>query len=298
MNLEYLTKCNVCGDEEIYFIDDENNICKCSKCEYIFDSPRPNEREIFKYYSRADKYGFWLSEEKERDILWKKRLGIVEKRAKAGMLLDVGAGIGQFLFFAGRKFNVRGTEISETALEIAKKKYSLDLIRGVVEDIDFDGVKFDVITMFHVLEHVANPMHTVKRCRELLKRGGFMFVAVPNDAINITTVLFNIRVIVKRFLLIFGIRRFKNYEFYSFPKLKLDGSLAEIHLSHFSPRVMARMIRKNGFKIMENTLDPYYTAVKGRGKFGSDLFYLFCLLINKIFRLNLYDTILITAKAD
>jgi SAM-dependent methyltransferase len=276
MILENLKRCNLCGSDNIASIDRNNNICQCRNCGYVFDNPRPTLDEIISYYSQSDKYDSWFAEEKERDLLWKRRLRMIKRHKKSGTLLDVGTGTGQFLFLAKNDFKVKGTEISESAIKIAKQKYNVDVIRGEIESIKLDS-KFDVITLFHVLEHVPNPSSTIKRCRELLNNEGVLIIAVPNDVFGILPI---VRRFVKHLLL---------------PKIALDGSRNEVHLSHFTPSVLEEFLERNGFIIIESTLDPYYVA-KGFKRFFHDLLYFFCLLVMKISRTNIYRTIWIAAK--
>lgn len=80
------------------------------------------------------------------------------KHAKHGSLLDVGVGIGQFLGMARNYFTeIAGTEVSSQAIEIAADKFSVNLISGRVESIDFQKKTFDNVALFHVLEHVHEP---------------------------------------------------------------------------------------------------------------------------------------------
>lgn len=276
MKLENLKRCNLCGSDNIAFIDRNNNICQCKNCGYVFNNPRPTLDEIISYYSRSDKYDSWFVEEKERDLLWKRRLRMIKRYKRSGTLLDVGTGIGQFLFFAKNDFEVKGTEISESAIRIAKEKYNINVTRGEIESIKWNS-KFDVITLFHVLEHVPNPSSTIKKCRELLNNEGVLIIVVPNDIIGILPI---VRRFVKHLLL---------------PRLTLDGSQNEIHLSHFTPSVLQGFLERNGFIIIEITLDPYYAA-KGFKRFFHELLYFFCLLVMKAFRTNIYRTIWIAAK--
>lgn len=290
MKLEYLEKCNICESNNIISIDKNYNICKCLDCGYIFDNPRPIFEEITKFYSQFNKYDSWLIKEKARNELWQQRLKMVKKYKKTGALLDIGAGTGQFLSFAKNDFNVRGTEVSESAIKLAKQKYNIDLIRGEIANIDFKDAKFDIITILHVLEHVPNPSLIIKRCKELLKKEGIIVIAVPND-IN------SFKAMARSFLSILKIDRFKNRGKFGLPKIILDGSRDEIHLSHFTVSVLKILLTKNGFTIIEAGLDPYY--ISGRYKrIVDNLYYLFCSGIRKIFRLNVYDTIWLVAKVE
>ena len=259
MKMESLDRCNVCDSTEIRSVDAENRICTCLSCGYVFDSPRPAATEIGDYYSGPAKYDSWLSEESARDVLWKRRLGKLRRRSKGGTLLDVGAGIGQFLHHAKPFFTkVTGTEVSDSAARLARSKYGLDLVRGNLTSIEIgaDGL-YDNITMFHVLEHVPNPKKTIRACWRLLRERGVLVVAVPNDILSLSR---RSKTRVKKLLWRIGVRRSGDPGALGLKKIALDGSLDEIHLSHFTPSVLQHLLENSGFRVLESSLDPYYVA--------------------------------------
>src|ERR1700704_2544289 len=171
--MEVVLSCNVCRSDRIQSVDAEFNFCRCDSCGYVFDSPRPSTVEVAAFYSQPAKYNSWLKEEAARDALWKRRLKKLSRHSAQGSLLDIGAGIGQFLHYARSQFTaVSGTEVSESAVRIAKEKYGFDLHMGQAEEIDLPPASFRNITLFHVLEHVPDPMRLMDRCRELLQPQG------------------------------------------------------------------------------------------------------------------------------
>jgi ubiquinone/menaquinone biosynthesis C-methylase UbiE len=289
MKLEYLNKCNLCESEDILSIDNDHNIFKCHHCGYIFDNPRPTFDEVTNFYSREDQYDGWLKEEKGRGALWQRRLKMVKKFKNTGTLLDIGAGIGQFLYFAKDDFAVEGTEISESAIKVAKQKYGLSLKKGQLDDIDFGGSRFDVLTLFHVLEHVPDPSQLIKRCYNLLNQQGVLIIAVPNEIDSF------IARPIKRLFSVFRIHSFRKYGVFGLPKVELDGTLGEIHLSHFTVSSLRKLLTKKNFAVVKDTLDPYYVAT-GILKVIHDLLFLIFLTIKRISNSNLYDTIWIVAK--
>jgi len=307
--LETLSSCGVCGSSMIASIDPENRLCRCEQCGYVFDNPRPALRAIVKFYSQPGKYDSWLMEEEARSLHYRRRLEILERHRSSGSLLDVGTGTGQFLSIARESFTVSGTEVSESAVRIAKNKYGLDVKQGQVEHIHF-GTQFDVITLFHVLEHVPDPLSTLRRCRELLNPDGILVVAVPNDLVGS-------KAMVKRLLALAGVGGFKGRR-YGLGRIRLDGSLTEvhlmnfkprrgyflansptteIHLSHFTPSVLRRLVERSGLATASEGLDPY-THAEGIRQVANDVHFAIGSLILRCFGLNLYDTILVVAKAE
>jgi len=286
---EMLDYCTLCGSKKLVAADSECNICKCITCGYVFDNPRPSASEIETYYSSPSKYDGWLEMESERVALWKRRLKKIKRHKKEGTILDIGTGIGQFLWVAKDYFTkCYGTEVSESAVDIAREKYKLDVIRGSIEEINYKGIVFDNITLFHVLEHVPNPLTVINKCHDLLEDDGVLFIAVPNE-------LFTLKNIVKKFLDSVGIRKNKYIGKLGIARIVLDGTLSEIHLSHFTPTVLASFLVRNGFIILEEGLDPYYVS-KGLKLLTNNLYYAFLSLVMKLFRVNLYETMWIVAK--
>lgn len=289
MELEILHACPLCGRETISAVDRASNICECPSCAYVFDNPRPTVEELIRFYSQPEKYDPWLAQVEARDRLWARRLKLLLPLMKPGALLDIGAGIGQFLNHARPHFSsVCGTEVSASAIEIAWHKYRLNLLEGEVQDIDFEGAQFDTITLFHVLEHVPNPRRLLELCVRLLNPGGVLVVAVPNDVQSLRTFR-------NRLLRRLGVEPFQRLGRLGLPKLALDGSIAEIHLSHFTPRSLQRLIEQCGLIIVENTLDPYFVADGWAERKAQTLYACFRAL--RFFSgVNLYDTTLVVAR--
>ena len=97
-------------------------------------------------------------------------------------LLDVGCGGGYFLRIMNQLgFQTMGVEPSESGAEVARRD-GLNIFHGTLEEFQHkEGVgKFDVITSSHVLEHVPDPIETLKAMRQLLTSTGYVWIAVPN----------------------------------------------------------------------------------------------------------------------
>jgi len=242
------------------------------------------------FYGRPMKYDEWLSNEAARDDLWMRRLKRLHQIRPTGSLLDIGAGIGQFLHYAmNMYFPVAGTEVSESAIRIARQRYELELLKGTVEEIEWGERKFDIITLFHVLEHVPDPLETVLSCRKLLNPNGILLITVPNEMKSISTKM-------RRLGRLFGIRG-KNRGRMGLPKVDLEEVVTEINLSHFTPKVIQVFLRRCGFKIIENTLSPDFSASGGE-RLINEIHFMICSAIKAVFRKNLYGTIWIVAERE
>ncbi|MCL6258401.1 methyltransferase domain-containing protein [Aquiflexum sp. TKW24L] len=196
MSQERLTKCPLCksglflNHAELcdFSISKENfMLCKCTSCNLIFTNPRPDKISIGKYYESED----YISHHNKstnivniiykwvRNITLKKKVSWLNNYShKKGSLLDIGCGTGEFLSLAKKNgWKISGIEPNKTARKIAtKKKLS---IQKNLEDIKKDQ-KFDIISLFHVLEHVHDLRKTGKKIISHLNDNGRVFIAVPN----------------------------------------------------------------------------------------------------------------------
>jgi ubiquinone/menaquinone biosynthesis C-methylase UbiE len=298
MQLETLSSCNLCGTEKIQVADPVHFLCRCGACGFVFDSPRPTLRALIDFYSKPSQYDEWLSMEAARDELWRRRLQKMQTTRKLGTLLDIGTGIGQFLHAARDCYSeVSGTEVSTTAIAVASQKYGLHLIEGSIEQIDFCDKLYDNISIFHVLEHVLNPRAVIEKCYRLLTPGGILTIAVPNDLLSAKNRRTVFRNRIKKLLKQLKLKQFVNAEIYEIglPKIELDGSMSEIHVSHFTPVTLQLLLKRCGFEILENSLDPYYVVPDAK-KLGYDFRYAYRSLLMRLFGQNTYDTIWMVAR--
>lgn len=96
-------------------------------------------------------------------------------------LLDVGCGNGRFLArMLDLGWKVVGVEPDHQAVNVAWEKLGDDVFRGTLEEASFLEESFDAITMNHVIEHLWDPVSTLKECHRLLKSGGRLVVVTPN----------------------------------------------------------------------------------------------------------------------
>jgi 2-polyprenyl-3-methyl-5-hydroxy-6-metoxy-1,4-benzoquinol methylase len=193
---ERLIKCPLCKSGNIlnhslvkdYAVSQkEFTLCRCGDCELLFTNPRPKEEEIgpyydFKeYYSHEDKvqnFTQWVYQ-KIRNYSIRKKVDLIFGLSKGGSLLDYGCGTGEFLQEAQRqKWTVRGIEPSEKARGQALRKLPNQVVPTLNELPEEES--YDVVTLFHVLEHIHSLRKTLKSIVNHLKPGGYILIAVPN----------------------------------------------------------------------------------------------------------------------
>ena len=160
-------------------------VCFCNSCSMVSQNPIPTEHQVEQYYATEYRQDYkQVFEPKLKHIyragnLALNRLGFLTKNNVAsGKLLDVGAGGGEFTYVSSQLgFDSTGIEPNIGYSNYAKDQYQANVKTGQLADVDG---KFDVITMFHVMEHIPDPIKTFKKLYDLLNEDGFLFIEVPN----------------------------------------------------------------------------------------------------------------------
>jgi len=261
--------CPICGSGSIFnYFKDDPYLKKCKDCKIVFTYPLPDG--LTEAYDE-DYYNIWYEKQfRQRVKLWRRRLKIVKKFCKSDKLLDVGAGDGHFLKVAKTaNFNIWGTEISPAAVRAAKNLYGLDIHLIEIENADFEENFFDVITIWHVIEHVKNPLELLKKVCNLSKPGAVVFVATPNLDKYVSRIIYRLK-------------SNKPYPFYS-PK-------GEQHLFHFTEYTLEGIIKKAGFNIIYKGVD--FASVRLKFK----MFEYASFILSTIFHRNWNENILVIAQ--
>lgn len=179
--LDFFIECKdhtVSGERFKLFLDTEYDM--------LVTTPKPDPEALGTYYESED----YISHTDAKRSFFEKVYHLVKvyslrKKVKlvtklnggTGNLLDIGAGTGDFLLEA-KKSNwiVDGVEPSEQAKELAHKKG----ISLKPDTTAYPASSFDMITMWHVLEHVPDVFVQIKELKRLIKPGGYVLIAVPN----------------------------------------------------------------------------------------------------------------------
>jgi 2-polyprenyl-3-methyl-5-hydroxy-6-metoxy-1,4-benzoquinol methylase len=102
-------------------------------------------------------------------------------KKKSGRILDVGCGKARMLeMLKGKGWHVQGTEIGVRPVHEGKNSQGIDIHYGSLEEGQFSNGTFDVVTLWHVLEHLPNPRTTLREIRRILKADGLLILSVPN----------------------------------------------------------------------------------------------------------------------
>lgn len=173
--------CNLCGRADWRTLEqvDGTRVVRC-RCGLVFVTPQPTFAALQTSYGQGY-YTPWDKQDRLRRTIWAGRLAAVEAVSAApGRLLDVGCGTGAFLDLARRHgWDVMGTEFSAYACRAARAE-GLAVHEGEVWDAKLPAQSFDVVTSWHVIEHVSDPRRVLEECCRLLRPGGWLFVATPN----------------------------------------------------------------------------------------------------------------------
>jgi 2-polyprenyl-3-methyl-5-hydroxy-6-metoxy-1,4-benzoquinol methylase len=196
--MEKLVSCPVCGksnftpflqSSDFFLTKEKYTIVICNNCGMKFVNPRPDASEIGKYYESSDyishdagkKNGLNFLYRQVRNFSIKKKYKLVKKYSKGKKLLDIGCGTGEFIFFCKKNgFDVTGIEPGEKPRSFAQTEYELDVHEeGYLENLFHP--EFDVITLWHVLEHVHLLHERMNKIVEIMNPDGTIIIAVPNS---------------------------------------------------------------------------------------------------------------------
>lgn len=219
-----------------------------TKTEMLITSPRPSEEALPAYYE-SDAYISHTDSTKSlmdkayqiiKSYSLKKKLRLMNKLSPAkGRLLDIGCGTGDFIKVCqDGGYQVTGVEPNDKARSLARQKVASDVtLETSVDNLPFnDQEKFDIITMWHVLEHVPNLEAYIAKLEALLSPNGCLIIAVPN---------------------------YKSYDA-SYYKEYWAAYDVPRHLWHFSKNSMKVIFRPYGFQVVKTLpliFDSFYVSL-------------------------------------
>lgn len=178
--------CNLCGstEPERLFNKDGYSVVRCRRCSLVYVGDELESIDFAAlygkdYYLSEDKRLFsnYLAEEPERLASARSRVEKLKKLKKTGRLLDVGCAAGFFLEAAKPYYDVVGVDLSEYSSSYARERFGLNVLTGNLEQAELPENSFDVVTLWDVIEHVADPLAVMCEVGRILRPGGIAVVA-------------------------------------------------------------------------------------------------------------------------
>jgi len=249
---ERLDKCPLCncGHFRNYLIAKDHMltgesfaIVECENCKLKFTNPRPSLADIHKYYQSEDYISHSNKSNSPINLIYKiarhftlkSKLRLIERYRRKKTVLDVGCGSGHFLDLCAKNgWECTGIEPDENTRKTVMQKKGWDVYPGLK---DFpENQEFDVITLWHVLEHIHPLDETLLTLHARLRKKGILIVALPNCA-SWDAIHYN-----------------ENWAGYDVPR----------HLYHFTPETFKKLMVRYNFKIkdiLSQKLDAYYVSL-------------------------------------
>lgn len=185
--------CNVCDSKEFYDLYEDTlkgqaptvdynfnqdtrktfKIVACKNCGLVFTNPMP-KMGVFYTETEDEEY---LKSESQRRYTARNSVKMITKYKKSGRLLDIGCSTGFFLDAAKDYFEVEGIELSKWAAEIASKKFKV--FQKPLNKLNIK-YKYDVITLWGVIEHFEDPKFELKEIYKHLAPGGILVIYTGN----------------------------------------------------------------------------------------------------------------------
>jgi 2-polyprenyl-3-methyl-5-hydroxy-6-metoxy-1,4-benzoquinol methylase len=262
--LRNIEKCPICrGESQQDFLEavdhnvsnDRFKIVECVACSFRFTNPIPTKETIGDYY-KSENYVSHSGTKKGlinrvyhivRSRAIKQKENLASKYAKERTILDIGCGTGDFLGYCkSQNWETLGLEPDQSARKIALESNTIEA-KDLNHLYSLEENTFDVISMWHVLEHVYNLNKDIEQYKKILKKDGSLIVAVPNCSS-------------------------KDAEHYKSCWAAYD---LPIHLYHFRPDNMKQLFSKHGMevvKILPMKFDSYYISMISEKYKGGNIF--------------------------
>ena len=195
--MEKITSCPLCDSQGfVPFVETRDHfltgepftISECTNCKFLFTNPRPEESKSAQYYKSEEYISHSNTDQGIISRIYKlvrnyslsKKVRLIKKFVRGGSALDIGCGTGHFLsVLAKNGFEVTGVEPGDQARNSVRAQFGIDVYNSL-EPLKSSDKKFEVITLWHVLEHIYPLKENVRQISGMLSENGILVVAVPN----------------------------------------------------------------------------------------------------------------------
>lgn len=196
-----MTACNLCqsNDGTLVEIKDRHGrplpVTCCASCGLTYVDPIPTREELARFYAERYRLEYKQASRPRLKHIYRAGKVALGRLRIAGLLaaptarvLDCGAGGGEFSYLlTSRGYRLTGIEPNDGYREYARAEYGIDLRPGTLDDNEFGPAEFDLVTIFHVLEHVPDPRAALRRLAAWLKPGGHLYIEVPNALTDVSS---------------------------------------------------------------------------------------------------------------
>lgn len=161
----------------------------CTGCGLVHSHPIPDRETLADYYRETYRSDYKAARTPKLKHLVRYTPGVLARvreiqrlaRPDQTELLDIGSGCGDFLYMATKLgFHGRGLEPHKGYAAFARDELGMPVETGSFETATFDPAAFDVVNLHHVLEHMSEPVATLRRLHTLLREDGLLAIAVPD----------------------------------------------------------------------------------------------------------------------
>jgi SAM-dependent methyltransferase len=198
--------CNFCGSDRPNFryalhdirldLPGEYNLVECQQCGLLYLDPQPTWEELEPHYNPSQNlrryHGYVEAPQDQRSkfVRWVQEFGLhwrcqaVTRRVQTGQLLDVGCATGVFLnaMQSLTGWKVAGVEPVLQAAQYAREHFGLEVYPGTLPEAGYADQRFDVVTLWDVLEHAAQPAAYLQEVYRILKPGGWLVLKIPDPS--------------------------------------------------------------------------------------------------------------------
>lgn len=159
------------------YLEGAFRVVQCRGCGLVYLANPPPPESLYREY-----YAPIRTQDPVLTRINARRVALLRRIRPAGRLLDVGCGTGAFLSAAKEAgYDVMGIDIAERALGICRER-GLTVRSGTLAGETGRAALYDIVTLWHVLEHFLDPYQELRRVNRLLQPGGLCLIEVPNLA--------------------------------------------------------------------------------------------------------------------
>ena len=188
MHTYELTACPACGQGRYHGIElgEDAPLRRCDSCDLVFAPAYGDPEEIYVdgYLKGETDFGLDIFNplfQEYLDHVAHLRLALIERTQTPGRLLDVGCGSGEVLVAArARGWEVAGAEPVEDSAKMAVEERGLDVRCALLEESGLPERSYDVVSAFHVLEHMTDGLSFLQSISRWARPGGYVVIEVPN----------------------------------------------------------------------------------------------------------------------